>query len=167
MKTLKLSDYTITENGEVINNSGKCGYTYLKSDSLVKKSIMASALSFVVGTVTGLVVGIATLNPIAGVVAGVAAGAATGVAGGAYISWYVGQHNYDPDYQAWKTYSIIIGLSVVSGVMGGITGGYIGAGIAASVTSQMDLLYAEILSDTASVVSSNQLPANAFLFTVL
>ena len=144
-------------NGEVINNSGKCGYTYLKSDSLVKKSIMASALSFVVGTVTGLVVGIATLNPVAGF--------AAGVAGGAYISWYVGEHNYDPDYQAWKPYAIIMGLSVVSGVMGGITGGYIGASVAAYVTSEINLLTAEIISDTASVASYNPYPVEDFIFT--
>ncbi len=79
----------------------------------------------------------------------------------------MGQHNYDPDYQAWKTYAIIIGLSVVSGIMGGVTGGYIGACVAASVTSQINLLYTEILSDTASVASNNQMPASAYLYTVL
>ena len=153
-------------NGELIKNTGKCGYTYLKSDSLVKKSIMASALSFVVGTVTGLVVGIATLNPAAGFVAGVAAGVATGIGGGAYIAWYVGEHNYDPDYQAWKTYTIIIGLSVVSGAMGGITGGYIGAGVAAYVNSEINILAAEIMSDAASVVSTDQCHVDTYLFTV-
>ena len=149
------------------NDSEVYWCNHLDSDSLVEKTFLSSAISFFTGFVTGFVVGICTLNPVAGAIAGVAAGAATSVAGGAYISWYVGQHNYDPDYQAWKTYSIIIGLSVVSGIMGGITGGYIGAGIAASVTSQMDLLYAEILSDTTTVVYDNQMPANAYLFTVL
>ena len=51
--------------------------------------------------------------------------------------------------------------------MGGVTGGYIGACVAASVTSQINLLYTEILSDTASVASNNQMPASAYLYTVL
>ena len=77
----------------------------------------------------------------------------------------MGEHNYDPDYQAWKTYAIIMGLSVVSGVMGGITGGYIGASVAAYVTSEINLLTAEIISDTASVASYNPYPVEDFIFT--
>lgn len=156
-------DHSRVINGEVINNSGKCGYTYLKSDSLVKKIHYGICFILCYLYCNRPVVGIATLNPVADVAAGVA----TGVGGGAYISRYVGQHNYNPDYQAWKTYAIIIGLSVVSGIMGGVTGGYIGACVAASVTSQINLLYTEILSDTASVASNNQMPASAYLYTVL
>lgn len=156
-------DHSRVINGEVINNSGKCGYTYLKSDSLVKKIHYGICFILCCLYCNRPVVGIATLNPVADVAAGVV----TGVGGGAYISRYVGQHNYDPDYQAWKTYAIIIGLSVVSGIMGGVTGGYIGACVAASVTSQINLLYTEILSDTASVASNNQMPASAYLYTVL
>ena len=116
-------------NGENITETGEHWYVHVKSESLVKATIISAVTGYVVGAVVGLVVGVCTLNPIAGVAAGAAAGVAAGAAMGAYTSWYMTTNNYDPELKVWKVYTTVIGISVVAGAIGGAMGGYVGAGL--------------------------------------
>ncbi|WP_407413285.1 hypothetical protein [Methanobrevibacter sp.] len=116
-------------NGENITDTGEYTYVHVKSESLVKATVIGAVTGFVFGAVTGLVVGICTLNPVAGIAAGVAAGVAAGAAMGAYTSWYMTSNNYDPELKVWKVYATVIGISVVAGAVGGLMGGYVGSGL--------------------------------------
>ena len=106
-------------NGENITETGEHWYVYVKSESLVKATLISAVTGYVVGAVVGLVVGVCTLNPIAGVAAGAAMGA--------YTSWYMTTNNYNPELKVWKVYTTVIGISVVAGAIGGAMGGYVGA----------------------------------------
>ena len=116
-------------NGEYIDDTGECNYVHLKSESLVKATLIGAVTGYVVGAVVGLVVGVCTLNPVAGIAAGATAGVAAGAAMGAYTSWYMTTNNYDPELKVWKVYATVIGISVVAGAAGGVIGGYVGAGL--------------------------------------
>ena len=127
--TVICSDKGITViNGENITDPGEYTYVHVKSESLVKATLISAATSFVVGAVVGFIVGIATLNPVAGIAAGVGAGVVAGGAIGAYTSWYITSNNYDPELKVWKVYATVIGISVVAGAVGGVMGGYVGSG---------------------------------------
>ena len=64
-------------NGENITETGEHWYVHVKSESLVKATLISAVTGYVVGAVVGLVVGVCTLNPIAGGAASAAMGAYT------------------------------------------------------------------------------------------
>ena len=155
---------TTVINGENITDSGKHWYVHVKSESLAKATIIGAVTGYVIGAVVGLVVGVCTLNPVAGIASGVAAGVAAGGAMGTYTAYYMISNNYDPELKVWKVYTIVIGISVIAGVAGGVMGGYVGASLTAGITVETNIVTTEVMSDSASVVSSNQCPVDDFLF---
>ncbi len=116
---------TIVINGGNITENGKHGYVHVKSESLVKATIIGAVTGYVIGAVVGFVVGVCTLNPLIGVAAGVGAGVTAGIAMGAYSSSYMISNNYNPELNTRTVYKTVIGVSAVAGVIGGAFGGYV------------------------------------------
>ena len=112
-------------NGENITDTGEHWYVHVKSESLVKATLIGAVTGYVVGAVVGFVVGVCTLNPLAGVGAGVAAGVAAGCAMGGYGASYMISNNYDPDLNTRMVYKTVMGISALAGVVGGAIGGYV------------------------------------------
>lgn len=112
-------------NGENITDTDEHCYVHIKSESLVKATLIGAVTGYVFGAVVGFVVGLCTLNPLVGVAAGVAAGVVAGTAMGGYAAGHMISNNYDPELNTRMVYKTVIGISAVAGVVGGAIGGYV------------------------------------------